>query len=136
MRRRSPVDRGPDQIGYAYDGDGNKVVRSTNESGALETIQFLNDVATALPVVLSEDGPTTDINYLYGLGLIAEETNTAGRVPAAFFYHPDGLGSTVALTDANGRGQSGLSGRAWDTRRRGLDVAFASLRCTPASGVN
>src|SRR5439155_13240687 len=36
------------------------------------------------------------------LGLIAEETNTAGRVPAAFFYHPDGLGSTVALTDDKG----------------------------------
>jgi RHS repeat-associated protein len=63
---------------------------------------YLNDVATALPVVLQESGPDGNISYAFGLGLVSESS------PAFdFFYHYDGLGSVIGLTDSSGK----LAGR-------------------------
>jgi RHS repeat-associated protein len=77
---------------YEYDGDGNKVTRTLN--GAVS--HFTNDVATPLPVLLSEQGPS-NISYVHGLGLISQ--SGAGFKD---FYHADGLGSIVLLTDTSG----------------------------------
>jgi RHS repeat-associated protein len=62
----------------------------------------VNDVATALPVVLQESGPDGAISYAYGLGLISETSSAFN-----YFYHYDGLGSIVGLTDSSGK----LAGR-------------------------
>lgn len=74
--------------------------------------QFVNDVATALPVVLAEQGPAWDIAYHYGLGLVSESANPEGgnrSKPAQFFYHYDGLGSVVNMTQ-----ESGVAGASFD----------------------
>jgi hypothetical protein len=78
---------------FVYDGDGNRVSQTTTVGAYL----YLNDVNSSLPVVLAEQGPDGAISYAYGLGLI-EEASPAFN----YFYHFDGLGSVVALTDAKG----------------------------------
>ena len=47
---------------------------------------YLNDVATALPVVLQEAGPDGNITDVYGLGRINESSSAF-----EFFYQYDGL---------------------------------------------
>lgn len=79
---------------FVYDGDGNRVSQTVGTG----TYSYVNDVATALPVVLQESGPDGNISYAYGLGLISESSSAF-----SFFYHPDGLGSVVGLTDPAGR---------------------------------
>lgn len=78
---------------YAYDGDGNRVTQTITAG----TYLYLNDVNTSLPVVLSEQGPDGAITYAYGSGLIEEYGPSFN-----YFYHYDGLGSVLALTDAVG----------------------------------
>lgn len=79
---------------FAYDGDGNRVTQSVGTG----TYNYINDVATALPVVLQESGPDGPIAYEYGIGLIEAFSSQFN-----FFYHYDGLGSVIALTNAAGR---------------------------------
>ena len=79
---------------FAYDGDGNRITQSVGPG----TYSYLTDVATPLPVVLQESGPDGNISYAYGLDLISESSPTFN-----YFYHYDGLGSVIALTDASGR---------------------------------
>ncbi|MDD4049160.1 MAG: hypothetical protein PHI90_10195, partial [Clostridia bacterium] len=65
-----------------------------------ETYEYLYDYTAVLPRLLVEkksDG--TIYNYLYAGGrLYGRESNNEGTV----YYHQDGLGSTVAITDTNG----------------------------------
>jgi RHS repeat-associated protein len=89
---------------FGYDGDG-KRVSQTNGTGSYS---YLNDVATALPVVLNEEGPDGDITYAYGRGLIEESSATFN-----YFYHYDGLGSVVGLTDASGKPQAAYAYDLW-----------------------
>jgi len=49
-------------------------------------------------VVLQESGPDGDIAYTYGLGLISETSSNFD-----YFYHYDGLGSVVALSNTAGK---------------------------------
>ena len=79
---------------FAYDGDGNRISQSVGAG----IYNYLNDVATALPVVLQESGPDGNISYAYGLGLISESS-----LKFDYFYHYDGLGSVIALSDASGK---------------------------------
>jgi len=79
---------------FAYDGGGNRMSQTTGAG----TYSYLNDVATALPVVLQESGPDGFISYAYGLGLVSESSSTFDA-----FYHYDGLGSIVGLTDPTGK---------------------------------
>jgi RHS repeat-associated protein len=79
---------------FAYDGDGNRVSQSVGTG----TYNYLNDVATALPVVLQESGPDGNISYAYGLGLISETSSAFD-----FFYQYDGLGSVMGLTNSVGK---------------------------------
>lgn len=74
---------------YTYDGDGNRVGRT---SGAT-TIPYVLDVNNALPVVLSDDTR----KYVWGKGLLYAATGSAVEV-----VHADRLGSVRALTDASG----------------------------------
>ena len=74
---------------FAYNGDGLRDSR-TQES----TTTFTWDVAPSIPQVL-DDG---SFKYIYGLGRIAE----VGPGTTTHYYLPDGLGSTMALTDSSG----------------------------------
>jgi RHS repeat-associated protein len=75
---------------YVYDGDG-KVIRKTV---GVTTTNYLYDVATDLPVLLS-DGAR---KYVYGIGL----AYTVDSANAVSVYHTDGLGSVRALTSITG----------------------------------
>ena len=79
---------------FAYDGDGNRISQSVGTG----TYNYLNDVATALPVVLQESGPDGFLSYAYGLGLVSESSSTFDA-----FYQYDGLGSVVGLTVPAGK---------------------------------
>jgi RHS repeat-associated protein len=89
---------------FGYDGDGNRISQ-TNGPG---TYSYLNDIASALPVVLNEQGPDGNITYAYGLGLIDEYSSTFNN-----FYHYDGLGSVIGLTDAKGKPQAAYAYDPW-----------------------
>ena len=89
---------------FAYDGDGHRVSQ-TIPSG---TYTYVNDTISSLPVVLQENGPDGFISYAYGLGLISESSSAFD-----YFYHVDGLGSTVGLTDSAGSLQQGYTYDAW-----------------------
>jgi RHS repeat-associated protein len=95
---------GPTNSAFAYDGDGNRVSQSVGKG----TYTYLNDVAAALPVVLQESGPDGNISYAYGLGLISESSSAFN-----FFYHYDGLGSVIALTDAGGKPAAAYAYDPW-----------------------
>src|SRR5207247_436942 len=79
---------------FAYDGEGNRVSQST----ASGTYTYVNDVATALPVVLQESGPDGNISNAYGLALI-----NASSSAFEYFYQYDGLGSVAGLTQRDGK---------------------------------
>jgi len=75
---------------YAYNGDGVRVSRTT----AGVTTNYVQDVASSLPVVL-QDGADTDV---YGLGLISITDGSGVQT----YRLSDGLGSTTDLVDASG----------------------------------
>lgn len=79
---------------YTYNGDGVRVKKRAGN----KTTDYVLDTNRSLPVVL-HDG---DAFYLYGLDLIARITTTGPAADRQRYYHYDGLGSTRALTDANG----------------------------------
>jgi len=89
---------------FDYDGDGNRISQSVG-AGAYS---YLNDVATALPVVLEESGPDGNIAYAYGLRLISESSTHFD-----YFYHYDGLGSVISLSDDWGRPSAAYLYDAW-----------------------
>ena len=78
---------------FSYDGDGNRVAQTTRKG----TYAYVNDVVAQLPVVLQESGPDGQITYARGIGLIEEFSSSFN-----YFYHPDGLGSTIGLTNSRG----------------------------------
>jgi RHS repeat-associated protein len=83
---------------FTYDGDGNRIGQAVGSG----VYSYVNDVVTALPVVLQESGPDGNISYAQGLGLISESGPGFD-----YFYHYDGLGSVVGLTDSGAK----LAGR-------------------------
>jgi RHS repeat-associated protein len=119
-----------DEVLYGYDGDGNKVTREIERSKKTERSNFINDIATALPVVLTEDAPEGFVKYVYGLGLVSqavEERRTRrgdddDRRKTRFselFYHFDGLGSVMNLSDEKGREKRDYQYDPWGNARNG-----------------
>lgn len=89
---------GPVASAFSYDGDGTRVSQTVSSG----TYSYVNDVANRSPVVLQESGPDGNISYAYGLGLISASSSVFD-----YFYHHDGLGSVVGLTESSGK----LAGR-------------------------
>ncbi len=87
---------------YAYNGDGVRVLESLD---GIDTT-FVQDVAAALPQVLSaEQGGTRPLS-VWGLGLIGEQRGGTGAnaAPATWEYMlPDALGSIRQVSDASGQ---------------------------------
>ena len=113
------VDRGWRRVSYSYDGDGNKVARSEARGSKIETKMIVNDVATAIPVVLQEREGTATTSYALGLGLISREVDSSGNLGSSF-YHSDGLGSTLALTNTEGRAAARYEYDPWGSVEKGL----------------
>ncbi|MCO5203129.1 MAG: RHS repeat-associated core domain-containing protein [Chloroflexi bacterium] len=80
---------------YAYRGDG---LRDSRAVG-MTTTTFTWDINAGLPVVL-DDGN----QYVYGAGLSAMKQSGDW-----FYYLADGLGSTMAIVDANGDVEKGYT---------------------------
>jgi RHS repeat-associated protein len=77
---------------YSYDGSG---LRTQKSVGGVVTT-FTWDLSGGLPTILLE-GQTA---YVTGLrGLPVEQITSSGQV---YYYHPDQLGSTRAMTDSTG----------------------------------
>jgi RHS repeat-associated protein len=76
-------------IEFAYNGDGAR----TRKTVGGHTTQYVLDLATTLPVVISD----TEAVYLYGLDILAQQQ--AERL----YYMHDGLGSVRQLVDTTGQ---------------------------------
>jgi RHS repeat-associated protein len=75
---------------YGYDAENQRI--------AVDTTRYVINPQAVLSQTLVKTAPDgTPTYYVYGLGLIGEETNGAYQT-----YHYDLRGSTVALTDASG----------------------------------
>ena len=96
-----PLDRlvqvisGSTTVQFAYNGDGGRVSKVVNGS----TTDYVQDVAAPLPMVLLESQAGQASRYLYGADLLAQLDPPSN--PG--FYHPDGLGSTRALSNQAGQ---------------------------------
>jgi YD repeat-containing protein len=77
---------------YSYDGTGLR----TQKTVAGSTTSYTWNLETALPTLIQE-GATAYVTGLGGLPL--EQITSSGQV---YYYHPDQLGSTRALTNASG----------------------------------
>jgi RHS repeat-associated protein len=79
---------------YKYDGLGNRVSKRVNTT---ET-RYIIDPLGSMVLAETDDSGTITAYYVYGLGLISKITPT----DQTYFYHYDGLGSTIAITDSSG----------------------------------
>jgi RHS repeat-associated protein len=84
------------QAQYHYDGLGHRVARTVGR----RTTKYMVNPNGVLSQVLGETDGAGNITayYVYGLGLISKVTPRG----ETYFYHYDGLGSTVAMTDGSG----------------------------------
>ncbi|MCP9496030.1 MAG: cysteine peptidase family C39 domain-containing protein [Pyrinomonadaceae bacterium MAG19_C2-C3] len=81
---------------YQYDALGNRITRTVNGT----TTKYIVDPLGSLSLVLAETDDAGGITsyYVYGLELISKVTPTS----QSYFYHYDGLGSTIAITNSSG----------------------------------
>jgi RHS repeat-associated protein len=87
---------GVSTMSYVYNGDGVRVAQIVD---GLRT-DYVQDIASPLPQVLSARQGGTMSQYLQGLGLIGEQQ---GNSPTAWQYHlPDALGSVRQIVDVQG----------------------------------
>ncbi len=87
-------------VSYTYDAAGNRTSETVNG----QTTTYLNDPNQAYDQALEEYAPGGALaaTYVRGLDLLFQDRPVTGSVPVRSFYVVDGLGSTRALTDANG----------------------------------
>ena len=78
---------------YVYDVEGTRIKTQKGE----DTTKFIYNVNARLSQLLVKAENNADTKYVYGLGLIGEETSGNFKT-----YHFDYRGSTVAITNANG----------------------------------
>jgi len=83
-------------VQHTYDGLGNRIARTVDGTEKKSIL----DLAGSMSQVLCETDDSNNITayYIYGAGLIAKISPNGDER----YYHYDGLGSTVALTDVNG----------------------------------
>jgi len=81
-------------ITYTYDAENNRTAVTVDSQ---QTRYLINPNAALSQVLIKTDPDETETYYIYGLGLIGEETGETYRS-----YHYDLRGSTVAITDING----------------------------------
>ena len=82
---------------YTYDGDGNRIGQSVAGS-VYGTYEYIYDINRGLPHLLVEKDGAGNINQYTYAGRVLSRTGPEGQI----FYHQDGLGSIVLITDTNG----------------------------------
>lgn len=86
---------------YKYDPFGRRIEKKVTESGATTTTRFVYDNED---IILEYDGSGSVGNrYVHGPGI--DETLALINGRNSYYYHADGLGSIVALTDSTGKVQ-------------------------------
>jgi RHS repeat-associated protein len=100
---------------YTYDGDGNRRTQGADAT-------YLWDVNLALPQLAVERDGTNELtrrSYLYGLDRVALRNGAAGDGDlGTYYYHHDGLGSVVNVTDSDGAPQWSYRYDAFGLERR------------------
>ena len=81
---------------FEYDGDGNRLSKATINGKKSKSSEYLWDVNTILPQVLTESDKKGTTFYAIGLDLISM-SDPRGK---EFYYHYDGLGSVCSLSDS------------------------------------
>ncbi len=112
LNRLLSVVGGSTNTNYGYDGDGNRVVQQAPAG----TYAYVNDVASALPSVLNENGPDGNVDYVYGLSTVS-----ASSPAFEYFYQFDGLGSAINITDPTGAQKANYSYDPWGKMTLPLD---------------
>jgi RHS repeat-associated protein len=87
----------PDTGHFFYNGDGLRMRKQVAPAGVTQTTDYVWDTGTTPAAVLEETTGSATVDHVNGHGLIA-----AIQGSSASFYLSDGLGSTVALTNAAG----------------------------------
>jgi RHS repeat-associated protein len=113
---------------YTYDGDGNKVGQTATESAG--NANFLLDVAAGLPVTLREAWAGKESAYIYGNGLLSMDKRPDIGALGSHYYHPDGLGSSVALTGTLGVPRAFYRYDAWGNVERKVETVPNRFRFT------
>ena len=92
--RLTQVSTGGNTMQYAYDELGNRITRTVNGT----TTRYVVDTNGVLSQILAERDGSGNIRsyYVYGLGLLSMITLPGNE----YYYHYDGLGSTIAMTDS------------------------------------
>jgi len=83
---------------YEYDAENNRIGVTEDVNGSPVKTEYVVNPNAALSQVLMKTVGNEQTYYVYGIGLIGQET--AGTYST---YHFDLRGSTVAITDANGK---------------------------------
>jgi RHS repeat-associated protein len=83
---------------YEYDAENNRISVTENVNGCPVKTEYVVNPHAALSQVLIKTVGNEQTYYVYGLGLIGQEV--AGEYSS---YHFDLRGSTVAITDADGK---------------------------------
>lgn len=84
---------------YAYDPFGRRIEKKTTENGESTTTKFFYDNQSIL-LDYDETG-TIGNRYIHGPNIDEPLAVTTGK--DKYYYHADGLGSIVAMTDASGK---------------------------------
>ena len=89
---------------FTYDGDGNRVKMVVGDDES----NYVWDVGAGIPVMLAEYGTEGTTRFAYGLSLISAEGPDFLN-----FYHYDGLGSVIGLTNERGQQKREYTYDAW-----------------------
>jgi RHS repeat-associated protein len=86
---------------YAYDGNGLRLTATSNASGSDVTTTYRWDINSALPLLATEvDGQGKALRaYAYANSITPLSLKTQNN---RYYYHPNNLGSTAAVTSATG----------------------------------
>jgi len=84
---------------YTYDGDGNRISQAvtTIATDEVQTFQYIYDINKGLPLLLVEIVGENEYLYVYA-GRVISQINPDGQA----YYHQDGLGSILIITDEDG----------------------------------
>ena len=106
------------QLDYVYDAEGN--LRTSTDSATGTTRWVTDPNGAAMTRTLARVAPNGDVTrYVYGIGLQYEVRADA----SVRYYHYDQIGSTIALSDANGA----VTGQADYTPYGALQTATGEL---------
>jgi RHS repeat-associated protein len=106
IARNSSYDKNESLIvHFAYDGDGNRIGESVTRDNKTESTQYLWNVNTGLPQILTESDGKESALYTYGLQRIST-TDPRGEQT---YYQYDGLGSVRSLSDSRGNTEATYS---------------------------